>query len=219
MSSPDPVLQALTPPPAPPPALEARVRAAIGEVRPVRPLAPPAARAAIAAFLGLGVVTVFASPVADGLPRQQDALALALLAAAGFWIAMMLAVPGRGRARRPGLFWLAIPVLFCVRVLATLGTEGGVHGVACLVIGSAVALLPLATSAFLAARAYPLEPVLTGAVAGVSAGTFGLALLTLNCPVVEGPHLAIFHGGVLVLSLLLGAATGFAHRALTSPLR
>lgn len=209
MNARDPIDDALGAPP-PPVELEARVRDAIGEVRPVRPLLPPAARAGIAAFLGLGVVTALASPIPDGQPRQQDAVALALLAAAGLWIAMTLAVPGHARVRRPGVFWLAIPVLFCVRVLTALGMGGGVHGLPCLVTGSAVAFLPLATAVVLVARAYPLEPALTGAIAGVSAGAFGLALLTLNCPVIEGPHLAVFHGGVLVLSLLSGALAGLA---------
>ena len=61
-------------------------------------------------------------------------------------------------------------------------------------------------------RALPLRPALTGAIAGVSAGAFGLALLTLNCPVLEGPHLAVFHGGVLVLSLVTGALASFLVR-------
>lgn len=214
MNARDPIDDALGTPPLPAAGLEARVRDAIGEVRPVRPLLPSGARAAIAAFLGLAVVTVLANPIPDGHPRQQDALALALLAAAGLWIATTLAVPGRARLRRPGLFWLAIPVLFCVRVLTALGTEGGVHGVHCLVLGSGVAFLPLATAVVLVARAYPLEPALTGAIAGVSAGAFGLALLTLNCPVLEGPHLAVFHGGVLVLSLVLGALASMAANVL-----
>jgi len=185
--------------------LEARVRSAIGEIRPATPLLPPIARAGIVAFLGLGLVTALASPLADAQPRQAGAIALVVLAALGLWIAMRLAVPGDARVRVPGFFWLAIPFLFAGRVLAEFGTAGGVHGVECLVLGVGLAVLPLVTSVVLVARGLPLRPALTGAIAGVSAGAFGLALLTLNCPVLEGPHLAVFHGGVLVLSLVTGA--------------
>lgn len=206
MSTIDPIDRDLLPPPRAA-ELEARVRAAIGDVRPVKPLAPPAARAAIVAFVGLGVVTALAHPVADAQPRQVGALALVILAALGSYVVMRLAVPGGATMRTLG-FWLAIPVLFSVRVLTQFGVEGGVHGSACLVIGSGVAVLPLVASGVLVARGYALRPALTGAIAGVSAGAFGLALLTLNCPVAEGPHLAVFHGGVLFLSAAVGALAG-----------
>lgn len=192
-------------PPPPRPELEGRIRAALGEVRPVKPLLPPPVRTAMPAFLGLAIVTALAHPLGDGQPRQAGAMSLTVLAAGGLWIAMNLAVPGRTRARLPGFLWLTIPALFALRVLQAFGTEGGVHGVRCLEIGTAVALLPLAAAVVLIARATPLLPGLTGAIAGISAGAFGLALLTLNCPVLEGPHLAVFHAGVLVVSACIGA--------------
>lgn len=184
--------------------LEARVRAAIGEVRPVKPLLPPIARAAIVAFLGLGIVTAMAAPIADAQPRQPGAIALVILAALGLYVAMRLSVPGTGQMRTLG-FWLVIPVLFSGRVLAQFGLAGDVHGLPCLILGASIAVLPLGVASLLVARGFATRPALTGAIAGVSAGAFGLALLTLNCPVLEGPHLAVFHGGVLFLSLAAGA--------------
>lgn len=194
----------LTPPP-PRPDLEGRIRASLGEIGPVKPLLPPLARAAIVAFLGMGAVTALAAPLADGQPRQTGAMALAVLGLGGLWVAMNLAVPGRTRARLPGMLWLTLPVLFAARMLHAFGAEGGVHGVECLVLGTGIALLPLIAALVLVARAAPLMPALTGAIAGIAAGAFGLALLTLNCPVLEGPHLAVFHAGVLVLSGAVGA--------------
>lgn len=199
-------------PPPPDAALEARVRSAIGDIRPVTPRLPPIARAGIAAFLGLGIVTTLARPIADAQPRQAGAMALVVIAGFGLWIAMRLAVPGDARIRLPGFFWLAMPLLFSGRVLAQFGIDGSVHGMPCLVLGASVSVLPLVTAGVLVARGYATQPALTGAIAGVSAGAFGLALLTLNCPVLEGPHLAVFHGGVLGLSLVVGALAGLVVR-------
>ena len=211
MSATDPIDRDLASP-RPPVGLEGRVREAVGEIRPVTPRLSPARRAAL--VTGAAAVVLVAAGSGSGSVdgRVPGAVAMLLLAAGGVWLAMALAVPGSSVPRRASIAWLALPLVFAAAVAAALGLSGPVAGVPCLLSGLAVAALPFLAAAVLVFRAFPLAPARTGAVAGVSAGAFGLALLHLTCPIVQGPHLAVFHGAVLLVPLLLGGAAGLATR-------
>lgn len=186
--------------------LEETIRRAIGEVAPAKPLAPPPLRAAVVVAVGLASILAMAHPLDHAPARLAGFTAIVLLAGGGLWLALALAVPGAGAPRRVAAAWLSLPAVFAIAVLAAAGTSGAPSGAGCLVAGLAIAALPLVVAGALVRRAFPVVPRLTGAVAGVSAGLFGLGLLHLDCPVVEGPHLAIFHGGVLAVALAIGAA-------------
>jgi hypothetical protein len=55
-----------------------------------------------------------------------------------------------------------------------------------------------------------LCPKLIGAGAGALAGLAGLSVLEVNCPNLNVFHILVWHGSVVAISSLLGAALGVA---------
>jgi len=200
-------------PAAPPPQVAARIRAGIAQdLKPVKPLLAPAARALVAASSGLVVAIAVAwaagmRPLSP-MPEARITTEPLLFAAAvfGLWLAMRLAVPGAPAPRRIAALYLLVPVAFAVAVLAALGTHGDAGPIRCLLLGLAVAAIPWAIAIVLLARGYATAPVLAGAIAGMSAGLFGLMALHLTCPMESAPHILLFHASVVVIASALGAA-------------
>ncbi len=196
---------------APSPALKARIAGAIGEVKPVRALMPAPARALLLA--GLGMAIAFGIAAAFGVrpmgAGQWAVFALLVASAtAGAWIAMRLAVPGQAPPRMLRAAFLLVPVALAALALFLLGTGGGIGPSFCMKVGLLVAIVPWLFTVILLARGYPTAPVVTGGIGGMVAGLWAVSMLHLTCPVQTAPHLMLWHGGVLVVAALVGAATG-----------
>lgn len=207
------------PPGAPSRELEDRIRRAVageqGTIAPVRPLAAPHVRAAIAGTVGLGaalaVAWVAGMHVRQPFPWVGAAAAIAV-AVLGVWFAMRLVVPGGAPSRPWVVAFLLVPLFFAGIVLALVGSGGALGPMKCLKLGLLVAVVPWLGTMAMLWRGYSLLPATAGGVAGMAAGLYGLAMLHLACPMLAGPHLLFFHGGVLVVAAVVGA--GIARFAL-----
>ena len=88
----------------------------------------------------------------------------------------------------------------------TLGLARLHHGHACLEIGLATAFVPILLGALVLRGAVPVGSRWTAAGLGAAGGSLGGLVLHLHCPIADGWHLGIVHGGVVALSALLAAA-------------
>lgn len=195
--------------PPPPPLSEAARREVAGAAA-VAPLASPETRALRAALLALAAVAAGGVLLRMG-PRPHapwwELVLLVAVSLAGIWLALRSAVPGRVPPARLWLPVLAAPAAFAAVAAALSGLGGELGPVACLEAGVALAVIPALVVAFFVARAFPVRPLLSGALAGTSAGLLGVALLQIHCPMTTGPHLVVMHDGVALIAAALGAAT------------
>jgi len=201
----------------PPPALARRVREEIGsKAGPVRPLAPPAVRALGVVVPGLAIALAFSvwRDLLDPMPagRVVAFVATALSTGLGAWLAMRSAVPGAAPSGPVSGAFLLLPAFFGGLAVGFCSGAGPLGPSACLWLGLAVAIAPALAALWLLARGFPLSPVKGGALAGLTAGLFGLCMLHLTCPLASAAHLLVMHGGVLVAALSIGAALGAVTR-------
>ena len=170
-----------------PPGLEAE----LATLRPVAPRRPGRQLAAIAAG-SVAWAGGFAAPLAlivvpkagDLLPRWRPAAILATLGTIGFMIAG-LALPRSGPS----------------------SLHRGLDAWAgCLSTGLVTSLVPIALVAFAIRGAVAHAPRLTAAAIGAAAGALGGLMLHLHCPIADGIHVGVVHGGVALLAAALAAA-------------
>jgi hypothetical protein len=141
------------------------------------------------------------------------------------WTALVVAslfiALGRGRRGLGGPVVLSmveaigIPLLFVVLGLVWLApgspTAFGdfgtptLHG-SCLAIGIAVALPMLVVASWSLRRSFPSGAGWRGAAVGASIGLAAASVLTLHCGSTSGGHIALAHGGPILLATLAGAA-------------
>jgi hypothetical protein len=207
------------PVPTPPP-LSAALEAELGRLQPVTPRRPwrqLAILVALSSIYGTGLVAVLAlRPDVLELPMYWLAgVGLAWLL--GFLVPMYFAtVPRRGamlpRWQLAGAAAVAVSVLFVLLGL-TLHPEGphSVHldhfgGYGCLEVGLATALVPVVLGAIFLRGALPVGSRWTAAALGAGGGSLGGLVLHLHCRIVDGLHVGIIHGGVVVLAALIAAA-------------
>jgi hypothetical protein len=88
----------------------------------------------------------------------------------------------------------------------TLGLEHLHEGHWCLELGLATAIVPIVLGALVLRGALPVGSRWTAAGLGAAGGSLGGLVLHLHCPIADGWHLGLVHGGVVVLSALLAAA-------------
>lgn len=194
------------------------------EAGPVRPLGPPWRRAL--SLAPLGALLVLGVPIVWGyrsdLSRLDHGLAWlasGLQAGAGLWVlgaALREAVPGRRLSPRvltlTGLGALAL-VLGLTLATAAVSPHPVPPGVwlrfawECFGIAALSGIPILAAAGWLAARALPTRPGLTGALYGLGAGLVSDAGMRLFCRVSDPGHVLVSHGGAIVVFMALGAAT------------
>jgi hypothetical protein len=190
---------------------------------PVRPLPPPGAFASL--FLSIaGAIAVAAAALTRvrGLTSMSGSqaavvfgLLLALLLGTSFVVALDMR-PGARTVRGMVVFLVAIGATEAVFLTLFSDYEAGrfLHsGVACFRMGLACAAATGAIAWLILRRGYVVAPVSTGASVGALAGLAGLAALELHCPIMNVPHLAIWHAGVLAASVAVGAAIGVWRRS------
>ena len=189
------------------------------DARPVRPVASGWMRAA-------GLVAIAAAVAAAGavllglrglhrLGAGQAALILGLLlvlvALAGSVAAAQM-VPG---ARRPVSAWVlmassagVLAVLFGLLLHDYSTVRFIPQGLACLTAGLLNALPAAALAWLVLRRGFVLDTVAAGAAAGLLAGLAGVVMLELHCPILQAPHVMVWHVAVIPAATLLGSVAG-----------
>jgi hypothetical protein len=232
----DDALDALAsaPPPAPAP-LSAELEQELAHLAPVAPRRPrrqivllAAASLAYAATL-LAVLSV---------RRDFDGLPVAWIACAGgawllgFALPCYLAlVPRRGAmlarwniaaavagVAAVGFVTLGLSIHPSVPgVSRDYGWEHLLRGHWCMWLGLATALVPVVLGAIFLRGAMPVRSRWIAAALGAGGGCLGGLLLHMHCPIADGPHIGVVHGGVVAVAAALTAA--IAPRATDRALR
>jgi hypothetical protein len=211
-------IAAPTPPP-PGPALEA----ALAELAPVATRRPLRQLAILVA-----VSLIYAAALVAALTTRADLMEVPigwLVAAGGAWLggflvpAYLTIVP-RARAIMPR--WrvaaaVAVVVSIGFVVLGAVVHPSGEHsqqlnwehfarGHTCLELGLLTALVPVVLGALLLRGVLPVGARWAAAGLGAGGGCLGGLMLHLHCPITDGPHIALMHGGVVGVAALLSAA-------------
>jgi hypothetical protein len=193
------------------------------DLAPVRRIARPWRRAvpawalgllmAVAVYLVLGVrkdAAALGATVLWGLSAAQMAYGLVLIAAA-----LRSAVPGRGPARRRTALLLLAGAAVVIAVTwttwlthASLVPPGHqrLYWAVCLRTPLVIGLPALILTLFLAFRAYPTRPLLTGALAGLGAGLLSDGSWRTFCEVSDPGHVLTSHAVSVVLLAVAGMA-------------
>lgn len=208
--------------PAVSPALLERIASSIKpSLHPVRPLpavwlltsgliamaiAVALAGAARAGFFGIERLSVF------GILLIFPTLAVFLWAAATELSASM--IPGSRRRVHPAVL-MAVSCLALMSVFAVVfrdyeTTHFVSAGVTCLVAGLAHAIPVALLSWLLLRRAFAVNPVNAGAIAGTLAGLAGVTMLELHCPNFQVLHILVWHSAVIPVSTATGALLAWA---------
>jgi len=207
-----------------PAALRSAVR---GELTPVTPLAPPwrrglglAAPALVAVLAMLGVLGRLGIVAEAGWLSFPGGGVAFLEWAAGFlllWLALREAVPGlglgAGRAAAAIAGGIGLQVALGLVVWSRTGAGAiGANAVAvgseCASIAGVIGLPHLAVAIWLAARALPIRPRWSGALAGAAAGLLADAIWHLGCARFDLEHLLVWHLGATLGITLAGALAG-----------
>lgn len=208
------------PPPAPPPmsrALEAEL-AQLAPVATRRPLRQLAMLVGVSLVYGAGLVVMLA------LRGDLHQLPMGWLMGAGlawllgFLVPVTLAtVPRAGsvmpRWRLAGIAsvvaavaMIGLGLLLHPGAVAVPGWDGVVHGLGCLGAGLETAIVPVVLGTIFLRRALPVGSRWVAAGLGAGGGSLGGLVLHLHCPVADGLHVGLVHGGVIVVAALLAAA-------------
>lgn len=205
-----------TPPPLSP-LLEAELRQ-LAPVAPRRPLRQLAALVAISLIYGAGLVVALAMRHDLSELPMYWLVGVGLAWLAGFVVPMYFAtVPPPGKVLpRWGLAAiaaLAVSATFvCLGLAVHPAGTSSTHldhfsqGLGCLKVGLATALVPVVVGAIFLRGALPVGARWTAAALGAGGGSLGGLVLHLHCQVVDGVHVGLVHGGVVVVAALLAAA-------------
>ena len=185
---------------------------------PVSPLPPTRTLVlrTIAVFVLLPALVLLVLDTAglQALSRAQAWGLLGVVAVSEMLLSLALCclmVPGcQPRFAKPVLAVVA-PLLFmtaaCV-LLPAHSLSSVENGLGCMALGISVAVPAGVGLTLLARSGAVFNWTRTGAMMGVLAGFTGATVLTLHCPIMERTHHAVWHGGVLIIGLLGGAALG-----------
>lgn len=220
--------------PPKPPALSRELEAELGRLAPVAPRRPVRQLAALA-----GISLVYAAGLVAVLTVRRDfgelpvAWIVGAAAAwlAGFVVPCYLAMVPRPGSMTPRWRWAAVSaavtsVAFVAVGLAVhpsgpssldYGWEHVARGHGCLWLGLATALVPVVLGAMFLRGALPVRSRWIAAALGAGGGCLGGLLLHVHCPIADGFHIGLVHGGVVVVAAALSAA--LVPRATDRPLR
>jgi hypothetical protein len=193
----------------------------VADLKPTRPLAP-------SRILLFGCAIIFLSVVAVGalllgmngwraLSLLQRIVVFVTLAASAVLLAISMVrqmVPGSKHIFAPGVLLVAIPVVLLMAVAATFRSQQEsaflATGMMCLKNGLRYSIPAAFLLWLILRRGAILYPKFIGAVAGGLAGLAGLSVLEVNCPNLNGFHILVWHGGVVLISSLGGTLLGAA---------
>jgi Negative regulator of sigma F len=209
------------PPPLPPamsPALEAEL-AQLAPVATRRPLRQLALLVGVSLIYGIGLFVMLLALRADlhDLPMGW-LFGVGLAWLLGFVVPTALAtVPARGsmmpRWRLAGLAsvvaaiaMIGLGLMLHPGAVPLSGWDGVVHGFGCLEAGLGVAVVPIVLGTIALRRTVPVGSRWVAAGLGAGGGSLGGLVLHLHCPVANGLHVGLIHGGVIVVAAVLAAA-------------
>lgn len=210
-------------PPPEPPALSPALEAELARLTPVatrRPLRQLALLIAISLIYGAGLVVMLT------VRRDLHELPMGWLVSTGLaWLlgfvvpATLATVPRAGsvmpRWRLAGIASVvaALAMIGLGLVLhpagehsVSLGWDGVVRGYGCLAHGLETAIVPVVIGTIFLRRALPVGSRWVAAGLGAGGGSLGGLVLHLHCPVADGVHVGLVHGGVIAIAALLAAA-------------
>jgi len=189
-------------------------------LRPVKPVVSPLRFVVqlMASLLGvvLLAVAVMGGVAGAGLTIPIVVAGVVLAAGAGL-LAVSLAwqrIPGSLHTFRPGVAMGALLVSFvlvCFLVFPVRPAPGGflLPGLECLRSGLLMAVPVVVLACWLFRRGAALNWPVLGATLGSVAGATVVLILQMRCPKNEALHLAVWHGGVIGVSLAGGLAAGW----------
>lgn len=191
----------------------------LADLKPVKPLAPTSVLFFALMFFLVVVAAIGSAALGTSGWRvlsalQRIAVFTALAATAGLlaFSAVRQIVPGSRLLLSP--YWPEIAVLGVMTgILAALfhpREESAFvsRGLKCLGIGLEYAIPTALLAWLLLRRGAVLNPVLTGATAGILAGLSGLTVLEIHCPNLNAYHILAWHIGSVLASVLGGVAIG-----------
>ena len=208
------------PPPSPPP-LAPALEAELAQLTPVatrRPLHQLALLIAISLIYGAGLVVVLTVRHDFHELPMGWLVSTGLAWLLGFVVPITLATVPRAGSVMPR--WRLAGVASVVAAIAMIGLglvvhpgaivvsgwDGVVHGYGCLAEGLETAIVPVVIGTVFLRRALPVGSRWVAAGLGAGGGSLGGLVLHLHCPVADGVHVGLVHGGVIVIAALLAAA-------------
>ena len=222
------------PPPSPPP-LSDQLEQELAHLAPVSPRRP---RRQLALLAAASLVYAGALLALLSVRRDLDGLPVAWIVGAGcawlagFVVPLYLAIVPRSGQMLPRWTWAAavagvVSVAFVVLGLAVhpsvpdvskhYGWAHLLRGHWCMWLGLATALVPVVIGAIFLRGALPLRSRWIAAALGAGGGCLGGLLLHMHCPIADGPHIGVIHGGVVLVAAALTAA--LVPRVTDRPLR
>ena len=128
-------------------------------------------------------------------------------------VSVQVAIPG-AKVRVQGWRVAVSSVIALAWIVSALFRNFGLdhfvsRGFPCLRFGCVCALLFGILAAVILRRGYVTNPGTASALIGCFAGFFGVAVLSLHCPLQNAPHVIVWHLGAVAVSALGGLATGF----------
>jgi hypothetical protein len=210
------------PPPAAPP-LSSALEAELGQLAPVatrRPVRQLALLIAASLIYGAGFVAMLA------MRRDVHELPMGWLAGVGvMWLAGFVVPVYLATVPRPGAVaprWRLAGVASVVAAIGFIGLGLVLHpsgpssaqlgwaqftrGHGCLELGLLTSVVPVVLGAIFLRGALPVGSRWAAAALGAGGGSLGGLMLHLHCPVTDGLHVGLVHGGVVGVAALLAAA-------------
>jgi hypothetical protein len=194
----------------------------LADVRPVRRLWSPHRRLALWLLLIAGMlaersvaglrpdlITQLVSPL-----YLLEVAALALAASLAAAMALSAAVPGQEPTRRSvalllGFIAVAAVLLCRIAVSTDLTVASFIDtGLGCALLTTELALIPWITLLWALRRGAPLASAAGGALVGAAGFLMAFTLMRLVCPLDELLHLLTWHGGPVLLGVVISTALG-----------
>lgn len=205
------------------PPLPAELEASLVDLAPVKTRRPLRQLSILA-----GISVIYGAALVAGLTTRPDMAELPMgwLAAAaiawlaGFLLPAYLALVPKAGSMMPRWPYAAVAAIVSSVGFVLLGLavhpsgasstqynlEHFARGHTCLEIGLAAAFVPVVIGAIFLRGVLPVGARWTAAGLGAGGGCLGGLVLHLHCPVTDGLHVGLVHGGVVAVSALLSAA-------------
>jgi hypothetical protein len=189
-------------------------------LEPVRPLRLSSGLSFALAGLGVTLTTVallfgIRPDVIAGHFDPVFLLATGLFLLLGLSSAVTVIVMSRPRvgSDHGGWVWAAAMAALLPAAAAIIGigrgasafsTAAAEHGLDCLTMGSAFAILTFAVLVWWLRRGAPTSPERAGLLTGVAAGSFGIFAFSFHCVYSDIVHIGLWHSAVVVVSAAVG---------------
>lgn len=189
-------------------------------LEPVRPLRFSSGLGLALAGLGVTLTTVallfgIRPDVAAGHFDPVFLLAAGLFLLLGLASAITVVVMSRPRvgSDHGGWMWAAAMTALLPTAAAIIGIGRGAgavtatsarHGLDCLMMGGALAIVTFAVLVWWLRRGAPTSPTRAGLLTGVAAGSFGIFAFSFHCAYSDIVHIGLWHSAVVLVSAAVG---------------